>query len=217
VDCPSCDRSIPDDANLCPYCGASVVEPESKSEPPKKRKVPVWVFIVGAVVLLCGCLFVLTLVFPGDDSPAADSAQTPEPTPTPAVEETATPRHTATPAPPTATPSPEPTPTPALLTIFDIRQQKKELTDLQWDDYCRRLRGEEVRFSGKVLEVYSDGRVQINDDSEKGPVVILKQIPRETALEIGKDDRVEGIGTVEEVSVFLGIHVDIAVTGMRID
>lgn len=36
--CQKCGKEIPNDSNLCPYCGASLKN-QTENKPPKKKKV----------------------------------------------------------------------------------------------------------------------------------------------------------------------------------
>jgi len=163
-----------------------------------------WITLVGFVMFAIGIAFM----------PAAEpQSDAPRPTPEP----TATPGPTHTPGPPTSTPEPTATPTPALLTARDIERKRSELTDLQWDKYTVDVIGEEIRFSGKVLEVYDDARVQISFASAKKLMTggILHGLSGEQALALNKDQTVKGVGTVREVGVFLGLNIHIDVTALE--
>ena len=146
---------------------------------------------------------------------------TPEPTNTPTItltpEPTNTPEPTATPGPtstPTNTPEPTSTPTPAPLTARDIELKKNDLTDLQWDKYKAALIGQEIAFTGEVLEVYSDARVQISFASTKRMLTggMLYDISTDKAITLNDGDIVKGKGIIREISTVLGLTIDINVT-----
>lgn len=160
----------------------------------KKR----YILAGGLVVLCIGCLTLGLLAdLPAPEVPVAVDE------PTPAV-----PQATATPP---STPTPAPTPTPAMLTVRDIEVQRKQLTDLQWEPYAEGLVGEQIRFSGKVVEVYGDGRVQIDDGKGIFTVCILYGVPLDVAAGLSKDQVVEGQGTVREVDTTIGLSVRVDV------
>lgn len=69
--------------------------------------------------------------------------------------------------------------------------------------------GQPILFSGKVIEVYDDGRVQIGEGKRLFTVCILHGIPRDLALAITKDDYLEGEGTVRDIDTTLGLSVHI--------
>lgn len=144
---------------------------------------------------------------------------TPTETFTPTVTFTSTLTHTPTvtfTSTPTNTPTLTPTPSP--LTCRDIEQSRDDLTDLQWDKYIRDMVGKRIQFSGKVLEVYDDRRVQISDDAcqKLFTVVTLYQIPYDNLLLINKDDYATGYGTIRSIDTVLGITIEINVTSIEI-
>jgi hypothetical protein len=98
-----------------------------------------------------------------------------------------------------------------MLTVYEIQFQRRQLTtDLQWQHYRRNIRGEQIRFSGEVIEVYSNGEVQI-DDGEGIVVVTLYGVPTDLALSLYQNQYVEGIGTVRDVYTLFTFVVDIDV------
>ena len=158
------------------------------------KKKNVIVAIAGVFAVLClGCLAVTLL---------ADTGRAPETT-VAAVNKA------------TATPAPAATPTPAMLTVEDIERKRKELTDLQWQTYAQEVVGKPIRFSGAVLEVRGDGRVQIRDGKGLLTVVVLYGVPLDVAAALGKGQTVEGAGTVREVDTMLTLAVRIDIGEMR--
>lgn len=135
-----------------------------------------------------------------------------EPTPVAEVIET----ETATPT-PVLTPTPVPTPTLVMLTCADVERKRKELTDLQWEAYSREIMGEEMRFGGKIIDVYDDGSVQVLDRTCKNLLTVVKlhEIPLGVAAGLNKDQFIEGEGIVREVDIFLGLMIHIEVTALR--
>lgn len=115
---------------------------------------------------------------------------------------------------PTAVPTTIPTATPLWKTVADIERERAALTDLQRDAYDQAVLGEVIKFEGQVIEVHSDGDVQIDDGQRFGTVVILHGIPQEIAIGLDKDQLVSGMGLVVECSSFLGLHLEIEVTSL---
>ena len=149
---------------------------------------------------------------------------TPEPTNTPTItltpEPTNTPEPTATPGPtstPTSTPEPTSTPTPTPLTARDIELKKRDLTDLQWDKYKAELIGQEIIFSGEISEVYSDARVLIYFASAKRMFTsgTLYNISADKAITFNQGDIIKGKGIIREISIGLGLTIDINVTELE--
>jgi len=152
------------------------------------KKKNVIVAIAGVFAVLClGCLAVTLL---------ADTGRAPETTVAAVNKATAT-------------------PTPAMLTVEDIERKRKELTDLQWQTYAQEVVGKPIRFSGAVLEVRGDGRVQIRDGKGLLTVVVLYGVPLDVAAALGKGQMVEGAGTIREVDTTLTLAVRIDVGEIR--
>ena len=114
---------------------------------------------------------------------------------------------------PTATPRPSPTQKPSptvdtssMLTVRGINDRKRTLTELQWDTYRKALVGQKIQFAGEVIEVYKDGRVQI-DDGPAFAVCVLYGIPHSVSITLTKDSYVKGYGVVREVGTFIGLYV----------
>lgn len=103
-----------------------------------------------------------------------------------------------------------------MLTVREIEDTKKEMTELQWEVFTQEAVGEPIRFSGEVMEVYEDGRVQI-DEAEEGflTVVILYRIPLDTAVTLNEDQSIQGVGVVREIGQFLGTYIWINVTELH--
>lgn len=107
--------------------------------------------------------------------------------------------------------APAGTPTPSIMTYRDIELKKKELTDLQWEAYAKGLIGEPIQFSGKVIEVYEDGRVQVMEGKGLINVCILYGLSLDVAASLAKDQQVQGQGMVRGVDTILGLRVEIDV------
>jgi hypothetical protein len=100
---------------------------------------------------------------------------------------------------------------PGLLTVAEIERQKEGMTDLQWETYRQEIVGEPIAFAGEIVEVYDDGRVQIDEGARLTTYCMLYDIPLDVAVELRKDQFVQGQGTVQEIGTILGLSVDIAV------
>ena len=107
----------------------------------------------------------------------------------------------------------EPTsfPTPAYLTVARIEQERKDLTDIQKEQYDQNVLGEVIQFKGRVLDVHEDGDVLL-DEGGLFTLVRLLGIPKDAAITLQKDQLIEGMGTVAEVGSFLGLTIEIQVT-----
>ena len=77
--------------------------------------------------------------------------------------------------------------------------------------------GKEIHFVGSVVEVYADGRVQIDFSSTKRLMTrgTLYGIPVEEAIKINQDQIVRGTGTVNEVYELLGLSIGIEVNALQ--
>lgn len=117
-----------------------------------------------------------------------------------------------TPLPPSGPSSNLGTPTPEILTCQAIENAHGSLTDLQWASYTREIIGKAITFTGQVLEVYGDGRVQINGcGSNLFTVTMLYGISEDVALSLNKDQYVQGTGTIKEISYLIGVNIQINV------
>lgn len=57
MNCPKCNREIPDDASVCPYCASSIkssASPKADETKKKKKKFPIWVIPVVIVLIIIG-------------------------------------------------------------------------------------------------------------------------------------------------------------------
>jgi len=123
---------------------------------------------------------------------------------------TTSPRAASNPVPPTPA-------GPVLFTARVIELNRDELTDLQFDAYKTSVLGKEIHFVGSVVEVYADGRVQIDFSSTKRLMTrgTLYGIPVEEAIKINQDQIVRGTGTVNEVYELLGLSIGIEVNALQ--
>lgn len=218
--CPNCGAQVQAGVKFCPECGQSISQdapaptsptapPEQTAPPPttpttsekprKKKRRWLWA-ILGAVGLLFLCVVVVLVMPPSDDADEASA--------------TSAPLSTKTPGP---TSAPTSTPTPAPLTARDVELKRDDLTDLQWENYKSELVGEEIAFTGEVLEVYDDARVQISFADTKRMMTggMLYNIPTDEAIKLQKGDVVKGKGTIREITTLLGLTIQINVTTLE--
>ena len=163
-----------------------------------------------AAVIVLPCVLCYILMAINRSSPTYKATATAQAI----AEATEAARPTDTPAPPSP-PTEAPTPTLALLTCEDIEKKHKELTDLQWDVYRQEIIGERIRFAGKVLEVYDDGKVHIREGKGLLTGCILHGIPLDVAAALDKDQFVQGVGTVRDVDTLLGLRVHVNVESLE--
>jgi len=154
--------------------------------------------------------------------PSATPVPSPRPVPSATPIPSATPVPSATPIPSmtptsslTPTPAPTKTPTPRVLAVREIEEAKKQMTALQWEVFAQGIVGEPIRFSGEVIEVYEDGRVQIDEGEDWFFYVILYRIPLETAVALDEDQFIRGVGVVRAIDELLGTHLRINVTELH--
>jgi hypothetical protein len=112
----------------------------------------------------------------------------------------------------TPTESPDKSSLPAL-TCQDIELQQENLTKLQWDRYVEEIIGRKITFSGKVVEVYQDQKVEIKDENCQNVFTVLNlfDIPEEDLASIQKDQTLRGEGTIRDVNFVYGSNIDINV------
>jgi hypothetical protein len=119
---------------------------------------------------------------------------------------TNTPLPTKTPI-PTSTPRPTatitPTPWPNLISCATIYKEKESFTDLQWQEYKDQVKGMNIRFFGKVLQVYSDASIELEYDNVCERT--LYKVPYKIAATLSKGDLLEGYGTISKVYDLLGL------------
>lgn len=213
-------QPIPKPPALAPVARALAAAPVAYAPPAQGTKKDnrlrnIVLGLVASLLCVCAGLFALGTLSrtPGDEknevigTPAPTSAPLPTNTPAPP---TNTPQ-------PTDTPEPTNTPTPALLTARDIERKRDELTDLQWDEYTVGLIGKEIRFSGRVVEVYDDARVLVKFASAKKLMTsgTLHGLSVDRARRLNQGQIVKGVGRIREVDVFLGLDILIDVTALE--
>lgn len=118
MNCPNCDKEIPNTANVCGYCGTRLRQPAPPSAPiapayippvppapvSRKRTIPVWAWIVGIFLCLGITLVLIWAVFFSNININLGSSSPPSQAPTLAVQPA--PPNTAIPSIPTASPVP---------------------------------------------------------------------------------------------------------------
>jgi len=97
-----------------------------------------------------------------------------------------------TPAPIVTTPTP--VPTPYWLTIPQIEATRRDMTDLQWNEYQQSIQDSIVRFSGTVVNVRTYGTARVDVGQGLFVTVTLKGIPMDVARELNKGQSIEGEG-----------------------
>ena len=129
IECPKCGRQIKGKAELCLFCGTRVAGATGATAG-KGRKVPIWAFVVGVILILLCCVLgtqsgalmnmatgfqnpFQATISPTSQAPATETpTRTPTPTSMPAPTYTLAPPQTPTPlATPTGTSAPTLTPT----------------------------------------------------------------------------------------------------------
>jgi len=214
--CHRCGREIPEDANLCPYCGEVVkrIELPQPPVPPsmsstkmrKTGRTPLIVLlaVVSVIILACIGCFVYGQVV--TSSPTYQATATARASARATIEAlpTNTPLPTSTPTP---TSTPIPTATPAPLTYQDIERNYETMTDMQWDSYYSGIIGTRVRWRGKVTDVDEDGTIFLDVGQELFHSCFLNGVPREVAATINKGDYIEFEATITDITTFLGLAV----------
>lgn len=100
------------------------------------------------------------------------------------------------------------------LTCLDIELQEENLTELQWESYVLEITGRKITFSGVVIEVYQDQKVEIKDENCQNLFTVLNLfgIPEDDLVSIHKDETLRGEGTIKDVNFVYGNNIDIDVT-----
>lgn len=110
-----------------------------------------------------------------------------------------------------STPRPKPTPTKSpYLTPAVIEDAKAAMTDLAFNNFCNELVDHPILFDGGIIEVHTDGRVQL-----RGPkvltAIVVYGVPLDVAATLQKNQYMVGVGRVRDVSVFLGLQIRVDV------
>ncbi|NIN66195.1 MAG: zinc-ribbon domain-containing protein [Anaerolineae bacterium] len=205
MQCQSCNRDIPDDAALCPYCGQTVSseEPPPPSAPPAPSRTTgrIWVLIVAvAAVAIAACLVCFICGVIGTSTPEYKATATARAV----ARRTEAARPSDTPMPP---PTPFPTDTPSSVTYADIEYNYGTLTDIQWASYEQGLRGTRVRWVGEVEEVKGDLTTYLDVGQGAFHYCYLDGLSLDEARSLSKGDTIEFDATIRKVDRFLGLSV----------
>lgn len=98
------------------------------------------------------------------------------------------------------------------ISFHEVRRNKENMTDLQWEEYAKSIKGKRIRWSGYVEEVKSKffGGYQVLVDMDpphdKMSVqdVYLDKVTKEQALSLEKDNPIEFEGTISSAISVLG-------------
>lgn len=89
------------------------------------------------------------------------------------------------------------------ITCQTIRENYDKMTEFQFNQYAPTLVGKETIFYGSVIEVDSDGNLQLDSDCGAGlfssTVIVLYGANKDLLLNVNKDDSVHGRGTIRLV------------------
>jgi len=99
------------------------------------------------------------------------------------------------------------------LSCRDLELQQENLTQLQWEHYVEEVIGRKFTFSGRVIEVYQNQKVEIKDENCQNlfSVLNLFGIPEEDLVSIQKDQTLRGEGTIRDVNFVYGNNIDVNV------
>lgn len=211
--CRRCGREIPDDANLCPYCGEVIkgAEPPKPETPPptpqpytaaKKRGSRtssfVLIAVIGVAIIACiSCSICGETTGPLPDHQTTATARAPVGATT-----DVSPTHT-----PLPTSTPIPTATPVSITYRDIERNYEDMTDIQWDNYSSGIIGMRVHWRGRVIDIDEDGTIYLDVGQELFHRCFLDGVSREVAATINKGTYIEFEATVTDITTFLGLTV----------
>ena len=83
----------------------------------------------------------------------------------------------------------------------------------QWEHYVEEVIGRKFTFSGRVIEVYQNQKVEIKDENCQNlfSVLNLFGIPEEDLVSIQKDQTLRGEGTIRDVNFVYGNNIDVNV------
>lgn len=202
MQCQNCNREIPNDAVLCPYCGHRVSREEPPpSVPPARKRMNswMWVVVIGGIAIVA-CLACFALAVFQTSTPTYEATATAKA----AARQTETARPTDTPIP---APTPIPTDTPVPITYADIEHNYDTLTDIQWKSYAEGLKGRRVHWVAEVREVKGDLTTFLDVGQGFLNSCYLEGLSMEEASALSKGDVIEFEATIRKVDRFLGLSV----------
>lgn len=179
---------------------------------PQKKKIPVVLIIIGAVIVLCIiCGIIGTIAGSTPEAKATSTARAIARTEEASRPTAVPPTEAPTPVPPTATPAPTSTPMLPAPPYAEIRANVEGMTEAQWKAYLPTLKGlyvenwtgwvEEVNVVGSKYELWVD----MDSPEEMFSVQdVYFEIPDDIALALQKDAPVTFSGQIEAVTEFLG-------------
>jgi len=101
---------------------------------------------------------------------------------------------------------------PEVYTCDYINERRKEMTELQWEEYTKSLIGKPIEYEGDVIEVYDDGRIQIaacNGIIPGIPPFIIYGTNMNIAIKLSKGQFIKGEGKIKEVGTFISMYIDV--------
>lgn len=102
--------------------------------------------------------------------------------------------------------------------LSEIKNNNKQMTDAQFDEYKEKIIGKKVIWNGYIEEVeknsFSDNyKVWVDNESPDVAMSVqdcyLTDIPKEKALSLAKDDYIKFKGKIDSVTKFMGISVSL--------
>jgi hypothetical protein len=188
--CLACNRDIPDDAVLCPYCGQSVVRSDQTvpSARPVTKRAGIWILVI-AILVATGVCFVCVVCWAIG-------------TTTPSYKATSTAMAAAR-----QTEAARPTSTPSAISYADIQHSYDTLTDVQWKSYEEGLRGTRVHWTAEVTQVKGDLTAYLDLGQGFFSNCYLYGLSQEEAASLSKGDIIEFEARISKVDRVLGLSV----------
>ena len=81
------------------------------------------------------------------------------------------------------------------------------MTDLQKEEFIAQSIGKWVDWNGNVEEVATNSTVTIKIPGNEDWRIILKEVPRETAITLEKDKYIHFVGHIKSISDFFGMRI----------
>jgi len=230
--CKHCGRDIPKIVGVTPAAHIPEISTPAKPKLKKSNTIKIILFVIGGVILLCVLFIAIPLIFSSTPQGKASSTKmtqtrTAAPTKTATLEATAT-KEAATTKEAAATNTKEPTetvaptstpifwdssrvyPTPVPDLYTQLLNNKKSMTDIQFDEYISSLKGQRIHLQAIVKEVLTDNRVYF--EATGGgffDTVYLSGLPRDILLVLNKDQIVEFDATIVDFTEFIITIMDV--------